>query len=165
MCFCIQCQSTLTGAIRLARLLDVCRIDTRSALCVHDSFKRLWLTVPSHNTLCALKNNTWCSMLSFVFFFNQVGKTSPHINIISFNGIFSLASDDNLFLSSTQICLWMHDSSNCKKGTRVCHRCTDGIQPVLKVTAGSLNKLHEISVKLCFARLQVKVAAKCSVDN
>lgn len=41
MCFCIQCQSTLTGAIRLARLLDVCRIDTRSALCVHDSFKRL----------------------------------------------------------------------------------------------------------------------------
>lgn len=28
------------------------------------------------------------SMLSFVLFFNQVGKTSPHINIISFGGIF-----------------------------------------------------------------------------
>lgn len=41
MCFCIQCQSRPTGAIRLARLLDVCWIDSRSAFGVHDSFKRL----------------------------------------------------------------------------------------------------------------------------
>lgn len=46
-------------------------------------------------------------MLSFGFFFsfNQVGKTSPHINIISFSVIFSLVSGGNLFSSSTEICL------------------------------------------------------------
>lgn len=38
------------------------------------------------------------------------------------------------------------------------HECATG-------AAGSLNKLHEINVKLCFAQLQVKLAAKCSVDN
>lgn len=38
MCFCIQCQRTPTGEIRLGRLRDVCWVDSRTALCVRDSF-------------------------------------------------------------------------------------------------------------------------------